>query len=445
MNQVPDTGENLRTMSFGDHLEELRSRVIRSIVIILTCAAIAFIYQNDLMHLVTGPHRLALSQIEARNEIGKIHDDVTSAQRSLQALPAAMASEVLLDVDESGDWWSRWNQFRQQQVESGANTELVELLQERITDLYPANSSSVVLAGTVSRFQNSAAQLRVVQKDAPWGTSSPIEHSIEGLEAMASLWIDWTEIRPISPDPGESSDADENSDPENDPIIKPAEADPAVIEALEQVAGLSVTIESRTRDLIGWRSRALPLALLSYAEAFFSYVKLSLLIGLLCALPWVTFEVWQFIAAGLYRSERRAAVPFIPVAFVLMGLGVSFAYLVLIPVGLSFLAGYGDPQLVRPVFTLQNYLGLVFTLILGMGLVFQLPLLMIFLTRSGLLTVDNFRHYRKYSIVGAVILGALLTPPDVVTQLLMAGPLVILYEVGIIACSMSARKKSGDG
>ncbi|MGE4633067.1 MAG: twin-arginine translocase subunit TatC, partial [Planctomycetota bacterium] len=72
-------------------------------------------------------------------------------------------------------------------------------------------------------------------------------------------------------------------------------------------------------------------------------------------------------------------------------------------------------------------------------------LLMIFLTRSGLLNVDNFRHYRKYSIVGAVILGALLTPPDVVTQLLMAGPLVILYEVGIIACSMSARKKSGDG
>lgn len=444
MKQVPGSQENLKTMSFGDHLEELRSRVIRSILVVLICAAVAFIYQNDLMQLVTGPHRLALSQIEARNQIWQIDEDVTSAQKSLQALPAAMASKVLLDVDENDDWWSRWNQFRQQQVESGANTDLVELLQERITDLYPADSSSLVLAGTVSRFQYSAAQLRLVQNDAPWGTSTPIEHSIEGLEAMASLWIGWTEIPATSPDPGESSDPDGNSEPENDPVIKPAAVDPAVIEVLEQVAGLSVTIESRSRDLLGWRSRALPLALLSYAEAFFSYVKLSLLIGLLCALPWLTFEIWQFIAAGLYHSERRAALPFLPVAFLLLGLGVTFAYLVLIPVGLSFLAGYGDPQLVRPVFTLQNYLGLVFTLILGMGLVFQLPLLMIFLTRSGLLQVDNFRHYRRYSIVGAVILGALLTPPDIVTQLLMAGPLVILYEVGIIACAMSAKKKSGD-
>ncbi|MGE4632942.1 MAG: twin-arginine translocase subunit TatC [Planctomycetota bacterium] len=444
MNQVPDSGENLKTMSFGDHLEELRGRVLRSILVVLFCAAIAFIFQNELMQLVTGPHRLALSQIEASTQIWQIHEDVTSARSSLQVLPAEQAKQVLLEADQQQDWWSRWNQFRQQQTEAGVNTDLVELLEERISDLDRATSSSLVLGGTATRFQTSADQLRVILNDAPWGTSSPIEETIGELEAMSKLLIDWGKISPTTTDPVESSESDEPGEPETDPNPAPTLVDAGVVEVLEEVAALSVTVESRSRDLIGWRSKALPLALLSYAEAFFAYVKLSLLIGLLCALPWLTFEIWQFIAAGLYRTERRAAVPFLPVAFLLLAMGVTFAYLVLIPVGLSFLGGYGDPQLVRPVFTLKNYLGLVFTLILGMGLVFQLPLLMIFLTRSGLLNVDNFRHYRKYSIVGAVILGALLTPPDIVTQLLMAGPLVILYEVGIIACAMSAKKKSGD-
>ena len=103
------------------------------------------------------------------------------------------------------------------------------------------------------------------------------------------------------------------------------------------------------------------------------------------------------------------------------------------PVGLSFLGGYGDPSLLATSFTLKDYMGLVFTLVLGMGLIFQLPLLMVLLTRSGIVAVSFFREYRKVAIMTAVVFGAFLTPPDVVTQMLMAGPLVLLYELGIFA------------
>jgi sec-independent protein translocase protein TatC len=212
--------------------------------------------------------------------------------------------------------------------------------------------------------------------------------------------------------------------------------------SFEQVARLSIVIEQDSAQLSGWRQRAKPLALLSYSEAFFSYVKLSLMLGMVAALPWITYEMWKFIAAGLFDRERKAVRPFLPVAFLLLASGVSFAYLVLIPIGLSFLGGYGDPELLQATFTLKEYLSLVFTLILGMGIVFQLPLAMIFLNRSGILEVESFRKYRKYAILGAVLMGAMLTPPDVVTQLLMAGPLTLLYEIGIIACTMIGKKKS---
>ncbi|NRA76219.1 MAG: twin-arginine translocase subunit TatC, partial [Planctomycetes bacterium] len=216
MNQVPDSGENLKTMSFGDHLEELRGRVLRSILVVLFCAAIAFIFQNELMQLVTGPHRLALSQIEASTQIWQIHEDVTSARSSLQALPAEQAKQVLLEADQQQDWWSRWNQFRQQQAEAGVNTDLVELLEERISDLDRTSSSSLVLGGTATRFQTSADQLRVILNDAPWGTSSPIEETIGELEAMSKLLIDWGKISPTIKDPGESSESDEPGEPETE-------------------------------------------------------------------------------------------------------------------------------------------------------------------------------------------------------------------------------------
>lgn len=442
MDQIPDPDENLKTMSFGDHLEELRSRLLRSLFVVFFFAVVAFIYQDILMEVVTGPHRVALSQIEARRTVLKIEDEVESGFQALQGVPAQTAAQVLLAVDRQQDWWSRWETLRQQQNDTGPVTDLIELLQERITEFERGNGPSSSLHGTVNRLQNSADHLKIVVKDAPWGSQTPLENSIEQLTTMVQLWNGWNESAAIKP-PAPQNPESESDSSEKAPVesVEPQQ----VATALEQVAGLSVSIEDHSRGLIGWRGQALPLALLSYSEAFFAYVKLSLLFGLLCALPWFTFEIWQFVSAGLYQTERRTARPFLPVAFLLLSAGVCFAYMVLIPVGLSFLGSYGDPQLVRAVYTLKDYLGLFFTLVLGMGLIFQLPLLMVFLTRSGLVEVDVFRRYRRYSITGAVVLGALLTPPDIVTQLLMAGPLVILYELGILSSSILHKRAQEQG
>ncbi len=428
-NPTDDPEDHLKTMSFGDHLEELRSRVFRSLMIIIGFGIVAFFFQNQLMQLVTGPHRLAMTQIAARQEIVDLQQQISEASEQLAGVSDTDARRVLQITAADEDWWQRWDQFRQSQGNSPILGRMATLIEERLAALDPTHSSSRMLGATHDRLLASIEQLRLGAADLPWGGSSRIEQCIDALKLLADRWSSWNQA------PEEAAQGEEvEQQPQPDVL------DPQAIEILEAVARQSVVIEQGTAHLLEWRSRAKPLALLSYSEAFFSYLKLSLMLGLVAALPWVTFEMWKFIAAGLFDKERKAVRPFLPVAFLLMGSGVTFAYTVLIPVGLSFLGGYGDPVLLQATFTLKEYLSLVFTLILGMGIVFQLPLVMIFLTRSGLMEISTFREYRKYAIIGAVLLGAMLTPPDVVTQMLMAGPLVILYELGIIACEMTAPK-----
>ncbi len=430
-NPTDDPEDHLKTMSFGDHLEELRSRVFRSLMIIIGFGIVAFFFQNQLMQLVTGPHRMAMTQIAARQEIADLQQQISEASEQLATVSDTDARRVIQSTAANEDWWQRWDQFRQSQANSPIVGRMAGLIEERLEALDPTHSSSQMLAATHDRWLASIEQLQLGAADLPWGGNSRIEQCIDALELLANRWGNWNQ-----PPDEESKGEEVDQTPEPQPEV----ADPQAIEILMAVARQSVVIEQRTAHLLEWRSRAKPLALLSYSEAFFSYLKLSLMLGLVAALPWVTFEMWKFIAAGLFDKERKAVRPFLPVAFLLMGSGVTFAYTVLIPVGLSFLGGYGDPELLQATFTLKEYLNLVFTLILGMGIVFQLPLVMIFLTRSGLMEIRTFRVYRKYAILGAVLVGAMLTPPDVVTQLLMAGPLVILYELGIIACEMTAPK-----
>lgn len=433
--------DQLKTMSFGDHLEELRSRVIRSLMVILIFGVAAFFFQDTLMELITGPHRVAMSQITARQEIQKLQEKISQATEELSGVVEAEAALILKISREDEDWWVRWDQFRSSQDASPVVGRMARLIEERLAALDPARSSMRVLGATPERFQQAAAQLQLSLGDLPWGGEVTVQDCIDQLKQNSLLWKHWSQLSAKGAD-----------GPVQDPppvvlqqdVVKPVVRvpDPQTTTTLEQVARLSIAIEMDSAQLSGWRQRAKPLALLSYSEAFFSYVKLSLMLGMVAALPWITYEMWKFIAAGLFDRERKAVRPFLPVAFLLLASGVSFAYLVLIPIGLSFLGGYGDPELLQATFTLKEYLSLVFTLILGMGIIFQLPLAMIFLNKSGILEVDSFRKYRKYAILGAVLIGAMLTPPDVVTQLLMAGPLTLLYEIGIIACTMIGKKKS---
>ena len=159
------------------------------------------------------------------------------------------------------------------------------------------------------------------------------------------------------------------------------------------------------------------------------------------AFPYIAYQFWQFIVPGLYEKERKY-VPHIAFFTTLCFItGASFASFIIIPFGLKFLLGFQTDFLAANI-TIGKYLGFVVTIILVFGVVFELPVLSFFLTRIGLLTPQFMQKNRRYGIVIIFIVAAVLTPPDVFTQLLLAGPLILLYEISIWVSKAVLKKKS---
>ncbi len=432
-------GESLETMSFGDHLEELRTRLIRSLLVLLVFAGVALVYQSELMTIVTAPHRKAMLQIESSRVTDTLNGEISEIVDLVSKIDVETAQQCLSQAVSRGDWWQRWDRFKSEAPNEGPISELILLVEDRAEFLDGALKSGDPLLRVPRSLEYSIELLSQIANTGKvsWGGRSTVEGLGERLQTVFDYW--------------EIAQGEVPEEPMGEKELGAAVKPPATPEELataetelREIAQRIELVETRLVDWSGWYEKGRPLVLLAYTEAFFAYIKLGLFLGLICSLPWITAETWQFIAAGLYPRERKSVRPFLPVAFLLLGAGVNFAYWILVPVGLSFLGGYGDPALLAASFTLKDYMGLVFTLVLGMGLIFQLPLLMTLLTRSGIVDVSFFREYRKVSIMTAVIFGALLTPPDVVTQLLMAGPLVILYEVGILASVILGRSGNGE-
>lgn len=171
----------------------------------------------------------------------------------------------------------------------------------------------------------------------------------------------------------------------------------------------------------------------SPADAF--VVRLMLLIcgGVVLALPVVIYQLWQFVAAGLKENEKKYIRFFAPASFVLFIAGCVFGYWVIIPMGMKFLLGFSTDSIV-PMITLPNYISFIVTLVLAFGLCFQLPLVLMFLAKIGIVTPAFLVQKRKHAVVLILIASAVLTPsPDAVSQILMAGPLLVLYELGVVA------------
>ena len=177
------------------------------------------------------------------------------------------------------------------------------------------------------------------------------------------------------------------------------------------------------------------LYMLSPAEAFVVHLKLTVFAAIVAAVPVLLYQIWAFVAPGLYVHEKRYALPFVAVASVFFLLGGLFAYGVMLPFGLKFLLGYGG-TLIQPMISVSNYVTFVTTMMLVFGAVFELPVILLFLAKMGIVTPAMLRGFRKYAIVGAFIIGAILTPPDVVSQVMLAGPLLVLYELSIWACAV---------
>jgi len=184
------------------------------------------------------------------------------------------------------------------------------------------------------------------------------------------------------------------------------------------------------------------LAVLKYEEAFLSYMKICLAAAFLISLPFGIYQLWRFVSAGLYSHEKKAIRTFLPFSFVLFVGGLVFGYFVLVPIGLRFLLAYGDPETLAPFITLGFYLSFFTTIMLALGIVFQLPLVMLIIAAMGIVTVSWLKRIRPYFLVGAFIIAAVFTPTtDGVTQTLLAIPLILLFELGIILVKMFVRRE----
>ena len=174
-------------------------------------------------------------------------------------------------------------------------------------------------------------------------------------------------------------------------------------------------------------------------EAFISKIKLALLIALYLSSPFIFYQIWQFLSAGLEGKERRFVFLFGFSSFIIFFLGSFFGYFIIAPVGIKFLLGFGS-DFVIPMISVGKYISFVGLLTLTFGIIFQLPIIIFFLSKVGILDSQVLSRNRKYAVVIVFIIGAVVTPPDVITQCLIALPLLVLYEVSILLSKVSYRK-----
>jgi sec-independent protein translocase protein TatC len=173
-------------------------------------------------------------------------------------------------------------------------------------------------------------------------------------------------------------------------------------------------------------------------------LKLTLMAAFLIALPYVLYQMWAFVAPGLYQHEKRLALPIIVSSVVFFAIGMAFAYFAVFPVAFRIFAGYA-PAGVQMMTDIDKYLSFVLTMFVAFGITFEMPVVVIVLVRLGVVPLEKLKSIRGYVIVGATIVGAIFTPPDVVSQLMLAVPLWLLYELGLLlARFITVPKRNGE-
>ena len=177
------------------------------------------------------------------------------------------------------------------------------------------------------------------------------------------------------------------------------------------------------------------------AGQFSADIWTSILAGFIIAFPYVIYQFWKFISPGMHVNERKHSRGFIILSSFLFFLGVLFGYYIVTPLSINFLANYSISELVDNQIDISSYIALVRNAALASGLVFELPIIIYFLTKIGLVTPQFLRKYRKYSLVIVLILSAIITPPDVVSQIIVAIPILILYQVSIYISKVVIRNQ----
>ncbi|MFY9329414.1 MAG: twin-arginine translocase subunit TatC [Georgfuchsia sp.] len=167
-------------------------------------------------------------------------------------------------------------------------------------------------------------------------------------------------------------------------------------------------------------------------------IKITLLVALVGALPVVLYQVWAFVAPGLYRNEKRFALPLVIGSTLLFMLGMAFCYFFVFGTVFSFIAKF-SPSSITPAPDIEQYFSFVMTMFLAFGTTFEVPVIVVLLVRFGMVSLDKLKELRPYAIVGAFVISAVVTPPDVTSQFMLAVPMCLLYEIGLLMARFVAK------
>jgi sec-independent protein translocase protein TatC len=449
-------------MTFGEHLEELRWRIIVSLCYLAVGVTIAFIYGEDLMRIALVPHQRAFSVAQRNRVISRMEsqlDDLlpltgmslhearvkgkplVGDEVHWEVLFPAEVVRARLDFQFQAPFRALSQDLRRDLLPSLPReeredfAERLDALGSKLSHLWIAELATAFdlnrAADIPRRFQRLAARLRALEAEE---TAAQMKQMIgwgkdfSGLLGRLDLFNSFLDKRRQEASQSSASLQDLRAWASPSPLADGL--DDALLELEESLEKIQGGVSSR-------------ITVISYLESFSSYLKLAVIFGLMLSIPFILYEMWKFVGAGLYLQEQRYVVTFLPFSLGLFVSGGLFGYFLLIPVGLRFLAGWGTDD-VEMSFTLGNYIGLFITLTLILGLVFQTPLVMVFLSKLGIVRVAAFRRARRIAIFGGVCLAVVLTPPDPFSWSLMAAPMILLYELGIIVCQFLEREKKAE-
>lgn len=192
------------------------------------------------------------------------------------------------------------------------------------------------------------------------------------------------------------------------------------------------------RDILN-RAPKINFVFIAPAELLLSYIKIAVVGGLVLALPFIIFQLWSFISPGFKLNERKYIIVSLSIGSIFFFSGVLFAYLIVLPSMIQFFIGFQIDE-IRPMISFSSYLGFVISTLLAFGVIFELPVIMIILTRFNIVSVNFLKSNRKYIILIIFILAAILTPPDVISQILLALPMLVLFEIGIFFSKIVEKK-----
>lgn len=178
--------------------------------------------------------------------------------------------------------------------------------------------------------------------------------------------------------------------------------------------------------------------------SFFVPMKVTMLVAFLIALPVVMYQLWAFIAPGLYLHERKLILPLVVSSYTLFIIGMAFAYFLVFPTVFKFMASYNAPLGAEMSTDIDNYLSFAMTTFLAFGITFEVPVVVVVLVRMGMVSLAKLKEIRPYVIVGAFVIAAIVTPPDVLSQLLLAVPMTLLYELGLLIARFYVPKSSDE-